>query len=434
MNPPADPQLARRFALKIVTTLRGAGHQAYWAGGCVRDQLLGQEPKDYDVATAAHPDQIREIFGRRRTLMIGAAFGVVTVLGPPGAGQIEVATFRRDEGYSDGRHPDRIAFSTADEDAQRRDFTINGLFYDPELSETIDYVGGRDDLRDRVIRCIGDAHERFDEDKLRMLRAVRFATTLGFDVDRDTTRSIEQHADEISCVSPERIAAEMRRLMSHHDRHVGLDLLRSTGLWRVVLPEYAGLQEQAASTAWQQLQNVMAELATNDFATAMATCLWPIAQLASAKQVTTNLCQRWRLANDEQKQITWLLLHESEIRQSPQLPWPRLQRILIHPGIEKLIILSRAVALANNGEETAVDYAADKLQLAADELNPPPLINGHDLQSAGVPRGPQYRIILEAVRDAQLESRISTRDEAIAFAEEQWNQQLATDDTDQTER
>lgn len=170
-------QSPRQFAVEVVERLRTAGYEALWAGGCVRDQLLQRTPKDYDVATSAHPDQIRDVFGRRRTLPIGAAFGVITVLGPKSAGQIEVATFRQDATYSDGRHPDSVTFSTAEEDARRRDFTINGLFYDPLNEQVIDFVGGQQDIDRRVVRAIGDPYERIAEDKLRMLRAVRFSAT-----------------------------------------------------------------------------------------------------------------------------------------------------------------------------------------------------------------------------------------------------------------
>src|SRR3954463_16298353 len=172
-----DPARQRAFALEIAKKLRTAGFEALWAGGCVRDELLGLTPKDYDVATSAKPDQIRDLFGRRRTLPIGASFGVITVLGPQGAGQIEVATFRTDAQYSDGRHPDSVTFTTAEHDAQRRDFTINGLFYDPIANQVVDFVGGQADLERRTIRAIGDPRSRIGEDKLRMLRAVRFAAS-----------------------------------------------------------------------------------------------------------------------------------------------------------------------------------------------------------------------------------------------------------------
>ena len=178
----------REFALEIVEQLRAAGFEALWAGGCVRDQLLGLAPKDYDVATSATPDEIRDLFGRRRTLAIGASFGVITVLGPRAAGQIEVATFRTDAAYSDGRHPDSVTFTTAEHDAARRDFTINGLFFDPVAEAVVDYVNGRDDLERKTIRAIGDPAARIAEDKLRMLRAVRFAATFDFHIEPQHAR------------------------------------------------------------------------------------------------------------------------------------------------------------------------------------------------------------------------------------------------------
>src|SRR5437762_5960893 len=210
-----DAQLARQFAVDVVRRLRESGHQSLWAGGCVRDQLMGQLPKDYDVATDAVPDRVRDVFGRRRTLAIGASFGVITVLGPEGAGQIDVATFRRDADYSDGRHPDAVTFSDAEHDAQRRDFTINGLFYDPLAEQVIDYVAGQDDLQRRVIRAIGEPLRRIAEDKLRMLRAVRFAARFDFALDEATRAAIVQQAHELIIVSAERVAAELRMNLTH---------------------------------------------------------------------------------------------------------------------------------------------------------------------------------------------------------------------------
>ncbi|MEX0586183.1 MAG: CCA tRNA nucleotidyltransferase, partial [Pirellulales bacterium] len=210
----------RDFALEIVRRLRDAGHEALWAGGCVRDQLLGLAPKDYDVATNATPDQIREVFGRRRTLPIGAAFGVITVLGPRSAGQIEVATFRTDATYSDGRHPDSVTFTNAEHDAQRRDFTINGLFFDPVANEVVDYIGGQQDLETRILRAIGDPRLRLREDKLRMLRAVRFAASFGFQIEPATLQAIQEMAPEVTTVSAERIGMEIRRMLTDSHRVV----------------------------------------------------------------------------------------------------------------------------------------------------------------------------------------------------------------------
>jgi poly(A) polymerase len=223
-----DATTPRQFALEVVQRLRGADFEAYWAGGCVRDGLLGREPKDYDVATSATPDQIRTLFGRRRTLPLGAAFGVITILGPPQAGPVEVATFRQDATYSDGRHPDSVRFSSAQEDAQRRDFTVNGLFYDPVADQVIDYVGGRQDIDRRVIRAVGDPLQRFTEDKLRMLRAVRFSAAYEFSLEPKTFEAIRRMAPEINVVSPERISMEMKRNLVDQNRAWGMRLLGNT--------------------------------------------------------------------------------------------------------------------------------------------------------------------------------------------------------------
>ncbi|HTN74368.1 MAG TPA: CCA tRNA nucleotidyltransferase, partial [Pirellulaceae bacterium] len=231
------PHAARQFATEVVAQLRDAGFEALWAGGCVRDQLLGHTPKDYDVATSARPEQIRNLFGHRRTLAIGASFGVITVIGTKASGQLDVATFRRDAGYSDGRRPDSVTFSSAEEDAQRRDFTINGLFFDPLTDQVIDYVGGQDDLRRGIVRAIRDPYERFREDKLRMLRAVRFTACFNFAIDPPTLAAMRDEAHAITIVSGERIAAEMRRMLVHSQRAKAVELLSEAQLLVEILPE-----------------------------------------------------------------------------------------------------------------------------------------------------------------------------------------------------
>jgi poly(A) polymerase len=220
-------------AIQIIQKLRLSGHEALLAGGCVRDLLLGREPKDFDVATSATPDEVVALFPG--ALTVGAHFGVVVVR--QDHEQIEVATFRTDGSYKDGRHPESVTFSTAAEDAQRRDFTINGLFRDPIEDRVIDYVGGAADLEKRVLRAIGDAHQRFDEDKLRLLRAVRFATTLGFEIEEKTWQAVREHAPAIQSVSAERIRDELIKIFLHPNRLRGFDLLMDSGLMAQVLPE-----------------------------------------------------------------------------------------------------------------------------------------------------------------------------------------------------
>ena len=231
-----DTEKAREFAAQTVSKLRKAGFLSYWAGGCVRDHHLQKTPKDYDVATNAVPDEIRKLFGKRRTLAIGESFGVITLIGSKDQGNIEIATFREDISYSDGRRPDRVTYSTPEIDAHRRDFTINGMFLDPTTMETIDYVGGLVDLESRLIRAIGDPVERFDEDKLRIFRAIRFATTLAFDIEPNTLSAVRKYADNLSQVSRERILVELQKTISSPHRTRGIQLLYETGILPYVLP------------------------------------------------------------------------------------------------------------------------------------------------------------------------------------------------------
>jgi tRNA nucleotidyltransferase/poly(A) polymerase len=401
----------------VVRRLREAGHHALWAGGCVRDQLLGSPPKDYDVATDAVPDRIREIFGPRKTLAIGAAFGVITVIGPKGAGQIDVATFRRDAAYSDGRHPDAVSFSDAEHDAQRRDFTINGLFFDPLAEQTIDFVGGQADLQSRVVRAIGDPRQRIAEDKLRMLRAVRFAARFSFEIDPGTLEAIQEQSRELVIVSAERIATEMRLILTHPSRARGVELLAETDLLEVVLPSSRVLLDDG--TAWQQSLGVLAALQSPTFSMALAALLRGIEPLDSTlRGLPQRVFERWKLSTDELEGVEKLLREESLILNASGEPWPKLQRILVAPRIDELLNYCKAVARGAGVPlaEQEIAYCRAKLALPAGELNPPPLITGENLKGLGMAPGPAYREILEAVRDAQLEKRITTLEEAKELA------------------
>ncbi|MCO6044240.1 CCA tRNA nucleotidyltransferase [Aeoliella sp. ICT_H6.2] len=395
----------RQFACDVVAQLRQAGYTALWAGGCVRDQLLGVTPKDYDVATSATPEQVREVFGRRRTIPVGASFGVMTVLGPKAAGQIEVATFRTDGGYSDGRHPDQVQFSTPEHDAQRRDFTINGLFYDPQADEVHDYVGGEADLLAGIVRAIGAPEARIAEDKLRMLRAVRFAARFDFAIDQATLHAVQHHAGEITQVSGERIGAEMRAMLVHPNRAAALSLLRSTGLESYVLPETTSL----AGEPWQQLSVRLGRLEGASFALVLAVMLAEIGDVRAAESIS----DRWKLANRDADRTDWLLNHLPIGLAADTTPWPQLQRVLIHEGAAELVAL---VAAQQGADSQSVVRCREKLALPAAELNPPPLVTGADLIAAGLQPGPQFGELLERIRDAQLEGKIATRDEALALA------------------
>jgi poly(A) polymerase len=408
-----DPLAAREFAIDVVRRLRASGYEALWAGGCVRDQLMGQRPKDYDVATNATPEQIRNVFGKRRTLAIGAAFGVITAIGPKGAGQMDVATFRRDAAYSDGRHPDSVSFSDAEHDAQRRDFTINGLFFDPIAEQVIDYVGGQADIERRVVRAIGDPLARIAEDKLRMLRAVRFAARFDFTIDAAARAAIEQQARELVIVSAERVASELRQILMHPSRARGLELLAATGLLEVVLPESVLFTENR--DAWSRCIAVLAALAGPTFAMALAGLLRELQIAQPTMDLPQIVFERWKLSTDELEGVRKLLREEPLIRSARQQPWPKLQRVLVAPRASELLGYCQAVATALDWSTAEIEFCRRKLALPAEQLNPPPLVTGEDLKQLGLPPGPTYRELLEAVRDAQLDERLLTRDEALAF-------------------
>jgi tRNA nucleotidyltransferase/poly(A) polymerase len=406
MNDQLNSPEQRHFAVEIVRRLRSAGFTAYWAGGCVRDQLLGRRPKDYDVATNATPEEIQKLFGRHRTLSIGAAFGVITVKGPKAAGMIEVATFRKDAGYSDGRHPDSVTFSSAEEDASRRDFTVNGLFYDPIEENVIDYVGGQEDLAAQRLRAIGNPRERFAEDKLRMLRAVRFSASLGFALEESTLVAIREMAAQITAVSAERIAMEMRRMLVESGRVQAVCLLLESNLVQHVLPEIVPVDEEARQKLEDSLA-VLGRLVEPNFPLAMMTLLHRLV----SPETSTEICRRWKLSNGEADRIFWLLKHQCSLDDPQSLRWSQLQPLLISEGIDDLLTFLEA---SSPTTIQSAAYCREKLKLSREELDPLPLLTGDDLLALGIPQGPQYRILLEQIRKDQLDCILKTREEALA--------------------
>jgi tRNA nucleotidyltransferase/poly(A) polymerase len=404
------PEEQRRFAVQVVRRLRGAGFEAYWAGGCVRDQLLGRTPKDYDVATSAVPDQVRALFGRGRTLAIGAAFGVIAVIGPKAAGTVEVTTFRRDAPYSDGRHPDSVTFSSAEEDASRRDFTINALFYDPIERRVIDFVGGQQDLAARRLRAVGDARERFAEDKLRMLRAVRFAATFAFLLDEEIRAAIAEMAAEIHVVSPERIAMEMRRMLADPSRAAGVRLMWETRLAAQLLPEIVPGDEAQR----QRLDDTLAALSRLGqecgFPLVLAALLHPFVNAEGAAAV----CGRWRLSNKETERVCWLVEQHGSLLSAQTMRWSLLQPLLLAPGADDLLALHEAASPAGG---RAAAHCRSLLARPREVLDPPPLLGGDDLLARGIPAGPQYKMFLERVRAAQLDGEVHDKTEALAMVE-----------------
>lgn len=415
----------RQFAINVVDRLTSAGFTALWAGGCVRDELLGSVPKDYDVATDARPEQVRDLFGHRRTLAIGESFGVIVVLGPKSAGQVEVATFRSDGEYLDGRRPESVQFCSAEEDARRRDFTINGMFYDPLTQAVIDYVGGQADLKTGIVRAIGRPQNRMEEDKLRMLRAVRFAATFDFELDALTGDAIRSMADQITVVSPERIGQELRRMLAHPNRAAAVQLCRDLCLLTQVIPELDDIAGDA--DLWKivlgmldQLDQAAASPVT--FPLAFAALLAPLVAHRElngqeADHLTADIGQRLRLSNREIDHAVWLLRHRDSLSDASRLSAAKLKRVLAQTHAGDLLCLM-SVSETSRGQNPADSAFCDEylLQTPMSELNPPPLISGGDLIRSGLTPGPQFKDILETVRDAQLNGEISTPEDAAQLA------------------
>lgn len=407
----SDPTASREFAAAVVTRLRAAGHETYWAGGCVRDELLGRIPADYDVATAATPEIVRELFGRKRTLAIGAAFGVITVLGPKAAGQVEVATFRTDAAYTDGRHPAGVTFCSAQEDAKRRDFTINGLFLDPLSGEVHDFVGGRADLAAGVVRAIGVPAQRFAEDHLRMLRAIRFTAFFDFALEGETRAAIERMAHLAATVSPERIAAELRAMVERTGRRRAIQLLAETGLARELLPELAPAHG-AAADEWAVGAAVIGALDEPVLPQAIAVLAAHLDAAAVAR-----IAARLRLSNHETKASLWLHAALRELGAATDLatrPWSATQPWVSDPRAAWLADLLRARAALGRGDAAAASWVTAQVARPRSELDPPPLLTGDDLLAAGVPPGRSIGLALAELRRLQLDGVVQTREQALA--------------------
>jgi poly(A) polymerase len=435
----------REFAIQVVRRLRDAGFQALWAGGCVRDEVLGRVPKDYDVATDATPDQVGRLF--RRTIAVGAAFGVIEVLGPrtdAGPLKVQVATFRSDGTYTDGRHPDQVRFGSPTEDALRRDFTINGMFFDPLEDRLIDLVGGHDDLQNRILRAIGEPAARFAEDKLRMLRAVRFATVFELTLDPATESAIHAAATDIRQISAERVAEELRRLLISPHRASGVRLLMDTGLAAAILPELLemkglpqGFPDAPTSDLWDHVIRVLDLLGPDvSFPLALAALLHDVGKRRTvgrtperytfyghehvSRRMAADICQRLKLSTAERERVEWLVEKHQFLCDAPRMRLSTLKTILAHEGIRELLALHRADALAT-GRPT--DHVAHCEHLLAEwsqtDLNPSPLIGGHDLaREFGLTPGPIFKQLLDSVRVAQLDGTIHSSSEALDLVKE----------------
>jgi poly(A) polymerase len=403
-----DP--ASRLALDTISELSRAGYVAYLAGGCVRDALLGKLPKDYDVATDATPEQIRQLIGYRRTLAIGAAFGVITVLGrkSDGLAPVEVATFRSDGKYSDGRHPDSVQYSTPQFDAQRRDFTINGLFYDPADRRVIDFVDGVDDLKRGAIRAIRDPQERFEEDKLRLLRAVRFATTLGFQLETQTRDAIVRLADRIVVCSGERIGAEMTRILADPQAAAGLRMLRDTRLLTALMPDV----DAALSAAPQRLETVcrwFEACTSHDFRPRLAMLL---VAAGGSPRLLASVVSAWHLANDHRDAVKTAIDDYEQLLCAQDHAWSKLQPLLVKRWSQTSVAVARAIEAADGDYGAAIERIDRALALPPQLLDPAPLVTGNDLIQMGKRPGPEFKRILADVRNAQLDGELETPEAA----------------------
>lgn len=419
--------------MDVVRRLRDAGFQALWAGGCVRDALLGITPKDYDVATNAPPEAVIRLFGQRRTVPVGASFGVVMVLGSsPESGQIEVATFRSDGAYLDGRRPKNVRYSTMEEDALRRDFTINGMFFDPLREEVLDFVGGRDDLNRRIVRAIGSPAARFEEDKLRMLRAVRFTSTFGFELESGTQTAIRKHRAGLSQVSSERISQELRKILADPGRERAYRLLLETGLHPVLFPELYAFDSQnvtesdpphTPSTSQLTISvaetgHVLKHLHVRRFEPSLAAILLPLqprgVEGVPRTSAVTEKCRTLKLALEELKCVAWLCGSLSLVAAAFDKPLHVLKPLLADHRSEMLLDLSAAVAMAKGGEPVDADYCRRYLsQTSAEELNPTPLVSGQDVLSLAIPPGPILGELLQTIRREQLDEQLTTRESAL---------------------
>ena len=414
----SDPR--RQFAYDVVVKLRDAGFQSLWAGGCVRDALLGKTPKDYDVASDATPEDVVAMFGRRRTVTVGASFGVVMVLGPDkSCGQVEVATFRSDGAYVDGRRPSSIRFSTPKEDAQRRDFTINGMFYDPIREEVIDFVGGRQDLQQGLVRAIGSAAARFEEDKLRLLRAVRFAATFNFQLEIETEKALTTHRAGLSQVSVERIAQELRRMLADAGRGRAFRLLVSSGLLETVFPELSS-SDAAGQHRAELTAAILNHLSSSRFEPALAAILLPlhsrnaISSSASSPSEIRRKGRQLKLSTEESECVEWLVCSQDILSDIASRPLHLLKPLLADDRSAMLLELSTAIARATDAEPVDADYCRRYLsQSSADDLNPGPLVDGRDVGKLAIPPGPMFRQLLQTIRREQLDEQLITRESAL---------------------
>jgi poly(A) polymerase len=435
--------MSKAFATSVLQTLRRQGYVAYLAGGCVRDLLMKREPADFDVATSATPAQVMELFPD--TYAVGEQFGVVLVPVPeelrPSNPTIEVATFRSDLGYSDGRHPDEVLFTRDPrEDVARRDFTINGMMLEPVTGEILDYVGGKEDLAAKLIRAIGEPDRRFGEDKLRMLRAVRFAARFDYRIEDETFVAIRRHAREIQLVSRERIRDELTKMLTEgHGRQAFL-LLDETGLLKEVLPKISAMKGVAQPPEFHPEGDVFMHtllLLENLPDPCPATLAWAallhdVGKPATFRvtperirfdghvdvgvKIAEDICESLRFSKNDTEQVIALVENHMRFGQVSRMKESTLKRFLRLPGFDQHMALHRADSIASHGNLSTYEFLQNKIrETPPEKIRPVVLVNGDDLIAAGYRPGPRFREILDAVEDRQLEGRLLSRDTALEF-------------------
>lgn len=433
---------AREKAIFVVERLRQEGFEAFFAGGCVRDMLLDKAPQDYDIATSARPEDIQRVF--TETIPVGAQFGVILVLvdGEP----FEVASFRHDGPYLDGRRPSHVRYGSLQEDIFRRDFTINGMIYDPVEDRVIDLVEGRKDLERRTIRAIGDAQQRFEEDRLRMIRAVRFAAGLDFAIEPLTFDAIKQLAATITQISWERIGEEVTRILTEGGARRGFELLDETGLLEVLLPEIAALKGSQQSPDFHPegdvfahtmllLSHLDAPTETLAYGCLLHDVAKPVCARQEAQRITfyghtekgaqmaEEILKRLKRGRAVWERVSYLTRNHLRHVQAPHMRLSTLKRFLREDGIDELLELARIDALSSNGDLQYYQFCKERLaELKVEEIRPAPLVRGDDLIAMGFKPGPVFADILRQVEDAQLGGEITSREEALEWIQRHYEQ------------
>jgi len=430
-------------ARKVAARLRDAGHIAYFAGGCVRDMVRGLTPKDYDIATDARPEVVQRIFPR--TYAVGAHFGVIIVL--ENDFQFEVATFRSDEAYIDGRHPTAVHFSSPEEDARRRDVTINGMFYDPVAEEVIDLVGGRADIAAKLVRAIGDPAQRFAEDRLRMLRAVRFATVLDYQIDPTTWDALIANAASIHEISAERIRDELVRIFLSPNRGRGWDLLDASGLMRAILPEIEAMKGCEQPKQFHPEGDVfkhtrlMLDFLSKKVSVPLvfAVLLHDVAKPRTATvdetgrirfsghdrlgaEMTEEIMRRLRFSGAEIEGTVEMVRQHMVFKDVPKMRVAKLKRFMARPTFDDELELHRVDCQGSHRMLDNYEFLVRKREEFANEpIIPPPLVRGDDLIALGLEPSPKFSEILEAVETRQLEGSLRTREEALEWVKHEYS-------------